>query len=330
MIKRNIIFTILGIIGFIFVWGIFLPLSFVPQSNINYVVSKGMGYREIGLALEKKGVIANHGFFNAFALMSLHYNNLQAGTYSISSSMSVASIISKIASGKTLRNNLTLLEGWDLHDMGSYLEKKDVTTQKDFLTLTKQDVSGQYEFLKDKPKKQSLEGYLFPDTYEVGKNPDQEELVREMLDNFGSKLTPALRGEIARQHKTVFQVVTMASILEKEVRTLEDKKIVAGILWKRIDEGVPLQVDATVNYVTGKSDARVSLKDATIDSPYNTYKYYGLPAGPICNPGIDSLLAAIYPTKSDYWYYLSANATGKTIFSKTFAEHSAAIRKYLQ
>jgi len=122
----------------------------------------------------------------------------------------------------------------------------------------------------------------------------------------------------------------MASMIEKEVQTPEDKKMVSGILWKRITEGMPLQVDATVNYITGKHDKGVQIKDTVIDSPYNTYKYYGLPKGPISNPGMDSIQAAIYPQKSVYWYYLSATKTGETIFSKTLEEHNLAISKYLK
>ena len=118
----------------------------------------------------------------------------------------------------------------------------------------------------------------------------------------------------------------MASLLEKEVRTLDDKKIASGILWKRLGVGMPLQLDATVNYITGKSDASVLFKDAKIDSPYNTYKYKGLPKGPISNPGIDSIMAAIYPIQTKYWFYLS---DGITHFSETLQQHNAAKRRYL-
>ena len=118
----------------------------------------------------------------------------------------------------------------------------------------------------------------------------------------------------------------MASLLEKEVRTLDDKKIVSGILWKRISIGMPLQLDCTVNYVTGKSDASCTVKDTQTNSLYNTYKYRGLPKGPISNPGIDSITAAIYPTQTNYLYYLSA---GKTIFSETLQQQDAAKAKYL-
>jgi UPF0755 protein len=147
-----------------------------------------------------------------------------------------------------------------------------------------------------------------------------------MLKNFDQKLTPALMAEIKAQKKSIFSIVTMASLLEKEVKTQEDKKIVSGILWKRIAIGMPLQLDATINYITNKGDASVTIKDTKINSPYNTYKYYGLPKGPISNPGLDSISAAIYPTKTNYLYYLT---DGKTIFSETLEQHIEAA-KYLK
>jgi UPF0755 protein len=148
-----------------------------------------------------------------------------------------------------------------------------------------------------------------------------------MLSNFSKKLNTGLREQIISQKKTVFEIITMASVIEKEVRTMDDKKIVSGIFWKRLETDMALQSCATVNYITGKNDPGVSLKDLEIDSPYNTYKYRGLPKGPISNPGLDSILSAIYPDQSKYWYYLSTS-TGKIIFSKTFAEHRAAQAKY--
>ena len=162
-----------------------------------------------------------------------------------------------------------------------------------------------------------------------------------MLDNFDKKLTQDLRKEISRQSKTIFEIVTMASMLEKEVKDFEAKKLVSGILWKRLENGISLQVDATITYLAGKKTthpegvasrpygARISIEDLQIDSPYNTYKYKGLPLGPISNPGLESILAAIYPKESDFWYYLST-PDGKTIFSKTLQEHNLAKAKYLR
>lgn len=121
----------------------------------------------------------------------------------------------------------------------------------------------------------------------------------------------------------------MASLVEKEVKTLEDKKLVSGVLWKRLENGMPLQVDATISYITGKKNAKILIADTQIDSPYNTYKYRGLPLGPISNPGLDSIVAALYPQESSYWYYLST-PEGQTIFSRTLDEHNQARAKYLK
>jgi UPF0755 protein len=150
-----------------------------------------------------------------------------------------------------------------------------------------------------------------------------------MLTNFDSKLTPDLKSEIKRQKKTIFEIITMASMIEKEVKTTEDKKIVSGILWKRMVSGMRLQVDATLLYAQGKETSKTYIKDTQFTSPYNTYRNDGLPLGPISNPGMDSILAAIYPTKTAYYYYLSTTE-GKTIFSKTLEEHSYNKNKYLK
>ena len=149
------------------------------------------------------------------------------------------------------------------------------------------------------------------------------------MENFGAKLLPEIREEISRQEKTIFEIITMASLIEKEVRTLEDKKIVSVILWKRLDVEMPLQVDATIAYLTGKKTTRVSLEELKIDSPYNTYKYRGLPLGPIANPGIESITAAVEPGKTDFWFYLS-KPDGTTVFSRNLDEHNAAKNKYLR
>jgi UPF0755 protein len=174
----------------------------------------------------------------------------------------------------------------------------------------------------------SLEGFLFPDTYQISYSAGEKDIIRMMLANFDKKLTKDLREEIVRQNKTIFEIVTMASLLEKEVRTAEDKKLVAGVLWKRLKNRIPLQVDAAVSYITGKKTVKITKEDTQIDSPYNTYKYLGLPLGPISNPGLESIKASIYPKESRYWYYLST-PEGQTIFSRTLEEHNIAKAKYL-
>lgn len=306
-----------------------MPASFTSSQTVFYRATSGLGNTEIAKGLDEQGVIGSSFFFELYALLSGNAGKLQAGLYDISPNMSIAAIVKKIATGDVAKHKVTILEGWDVIDTANYLEKKKIYTQDEFNTAIQKDYSKEFAFLKGKPKDITLEGFIFPDTYKVPVGISAEDFVRMTLNNFNNRLTSAMRKQITANKKSIFQVVTMASILEKEVPGLTDKKIVAGILWKRIVNGMPLQVDATVNYATGKSDPRVTLADSKVDSRYNTYKYYGLPVGPISSPGAESLIAAINPTKTEYWFYFSASANGKTIYSKTFKEHSAGVSKYL-
>ena len=328
--KRKIVIGFFLFISLIILWQIYAPQSLQSVPPVIYTVLKGQGNKEIAEDLKNQGIIKNPWFFRLYVVMSGKHQKLQAGSYEISPSISVAQIVKKLTSGDVIKNTVTIIEGWNINDIGQYLESKKICTRADFSESVKKDYSNSFEFLKTKPQKLSLEGYIFPDTYQLAIDGTPETLLKTALANFDKKLTPQLREEIALQKKTIFQIITMASLIEKEVRSPEDKKIVAGILWKRLENNMLLQVDATINYITGKNNPSSTIKDTTIDSPYNTYKYPGLPLGPISNAGIESILAAIYPQKSDWWYYLSAPETKKTIFSKTLEEHNTAVAKYLR
>ncbi len=311
----------------IFFFEVYIPVNPTSQETVAYTVLKGMGDEEISKELKDLGVIRSVYFFRAYTLLSLRHLSLQAGKYNLSPKMSSYQIVKKMYNGDVIKSTLRILEGWNIAQVGEYLESKEVCAKDQFLVLTEKDYSDNFDFLKDKPKDVSLEGYIFPDTYEISEGETCEHVLNMMLNNFSKKLTPELKEEIASQSKSIFDIITAASMIEKEVRTLDDKKIVSGILWKRLSVDMPLQLDATVNYVTGKSDAGVKIKDTKIDSPYNTYKYKGLPKGPISNPGIESITAAIYPVASKYWFYLS---DGITHFSATLEEHNIAKAKYLK
>ncbi len=313
------------LIGFFFVcFEVYVPINPSSQETITYVAQKGWGDSQIANDLQKLGIIRSSYFFRFYVVLSLQHSSLQAGEYNLSPKMSIYQIAKKMAQGDVVKDNAVILEGWDAKDIAKYLESKEICKQDYFISLTKKDYSDEFNFLQDKPKDVSLEGYLFPDTYEISKGETCEDILNAMLVNFGKKLTPDLRAEIKNQKKSVFDIVTMASMIEKEVRKLDDKKIVSGILWKRISINMPLQLDSTIIYITG--NANISTKDKKIDSPYNTYKYPGLPKGPISNPGMESITAAIYPKSTNYWYYLT---DGQTIFSQTLEEHNAAKAKYL-
>ena len=320
----SIILSILLLIFFYICFEVYVPLDPGSHMTITYAVQRGWSDDQIAVNLQNLGVIRSSYFFKFYAILSLKHSSLQAGEYNLSPNMSAYEIASKMAQGYTIKDKAVILEGWRANDIGKYLESKGLCTQDYFIGLTEKDYSEQFDFLQDKPRGAGLDGYLFPDTYELGKGESCEDVLAAMLANFGQKLTPELRAEIKGQKKSIFNIVTVASLLEKEVRTLDDKKIVSGIIWKRVAISMPLQLDSTIVYITGNPD--ITVKDKTINSPYNTYKYYGLPKGPISNPGIDSITAAIYPKKTNYWYYLT---DGKTIFSETLDQHNAAKVKYL-
>jgi len=325
--KFLFLFLLAGIVYFY--QGIFLPKDFGSQPEKFFLIEKGEGFREISSNLEEESFIKDKFFFEVYLVFKREARSLKAGEYLLSTSMNIPEISRKFVSGEVVEEEITIIEGWNLKDIVGYLEEKEIVSPEDFLKITDSDFSEEYDFLSDKPKNLGLEGYLFPDTYFMNRGVSSEEIIKAMFDNLNLKLTLDLKEEIFNQKKTIFEMITMASLVEKEVKSAEDKKIVAGILWKRIEKGIPLQVDATIAYITGKKTTKISREETRIDSPYNTYKYKGLPLGPICNPGFESISSSVYYINSEYLYYLST-PEGKTIFSRTLEEHNVAKEKYLK
>lgn len=343
--KYIYILLALFLLSALLIWqSIYLPKDFTNKENFLFAIKKGEGGKDIASRLERQSIIKSGLVFRLYAFSKDKARELKAGAYLLSPSMSIPKIIEKIAGGDVVKEKITIIEGWDLRDIARELENNGIFQAEELFEIAgfpmtdyskntnlpqPKDFSGDYGFLRDKPKNLTLEGYLFPDTYLINSADGLEEIIKKMLGNFDRKLTEDLRQEIKKQGKSIFETVTMASLLEKEVRSFEDRQIVAGTLWKRLGNNMPLQVDAAVSYITGKKTTRISKTETRIDSLYNTYEYPGLPLGPICNPGLDSIKAALYPKDSPYWYYLSTPA-GETIFSRTLEEHNAAKAKYLK
>jgi len=313
MLAKTILIFIISFLALFFLarFQIYAPLSTNSEEQI-FRIESGDGLSRIAANLEDQGFIRGDIFFNIYVYLEGEESALKAGDYLLSSSMSIKEIADKIISGEAEGLKITIIEGWDIKDIAEYLLGLNICSEEEFLRVA-----------------EGNEGYLFPDTYRITSTASPFDLVSIMRDNFDKKLTSDLRAEIEKQGKTIFEIITMASIIEKEVITLEDKKLVSGILWKRIKIGMPLQSCATIAYITRKNSTKISVEETQIDSPYNTYKYRGLPIGPICNPSLDSILAAIYPEESNYLYYLSTPER-ETIFSRTFEEHNIAKAKYLK
>ena len=330
MRETNKILTFLFFLALGSLLGVFLGINFPYDYNSVeekfFSVEQSQGLFAIARNLKKENLIKQEWFFDIAVFLQGGVRKLQAGDYRLSQTITPFEIAKKIISGDIAKKILTIPEGWNLKDIDSYLKSKGIS---DFLANANKDYSAEFDFLADKPKNLSLEGYFFPDTYQIKAGNSSEDLIKTALANFDKKLTLNLRSEIEKQGRTIFEIVNMASLLEKEVKTIEDKKIVSGILWKRLKIGMRLQVDATIVYALEKEPGSVSYDDLKVDSPYNTYKYAGLPLGPIANPGLDSIMAAIYPQETSNWYYLSA-PDNKTYFSQTLEQHNLKKVKYLK
>lgn len=239
-------------------------------------------------------------------------------------------------------NTVQIIEGWTNQDIANYFEKNSQWRATDVLRIINSASSTsvyakEFDFLNQKTATKNLEGYLFPDTYRIYASSTVDDLVIKMLDNFNHKLTAQMREDIKAQGKTISQIVIMASIIEKEAPFNGDNnetkiraaKIVSGIFWNRINNHQALQSDATLSYVFQDKKSSHEGSELNNSSLYNTYKYRGLPPGPICNPGLLSLEAAIYPTDSNYNYFLTAS-DGRIYYAKTYEEHLKNKNKYLK
>lgn len=335
MLKKIIIFGLIIIAFLFFYWrGLNAPVGFGGESKI-FIINKGESAGQVADNLKKENLIRSAFYFKHEIKSG---DNLKAGEYSISPKLSAREIIKILTSGDIISREkfVRIIEGWNNKIVGDYLEKNNLADSKKFAALVGSRIGewnfdfGKPDFLNDAPVSADLEGYLFPDTYRIFENASAEEIIFKMLDNFGRKISSGMALEIRRQKKSIHEIITMASVIEKEVRSQEDMKIVSGIFWNRIKNGQALESCATLAYILGLNKAQYSVEDTKIDSPYNTYKYRGLPPGPIANPGLNAIMAAIYPEYTNYNYFLSDPATGKTIYGKTFNEHNLNKYKYLK
>jgi UPF0755 protein len=326
-------FIIKLVIFFGLIVGIWFLISVISGNSVDdktFIIQEGQGVNKISQNLHDDNLIKNKLVFETWLWLKKSESKVIAGVYQIPEDISIRHLANLLILGPgKAQQAVTLLEGWTRELMKDSLEKVDFDSQE-FISFSAKasDWENDYDFLADAPSKASLEGYIFPDTYFVDQSVSVGDLIRKTLNNFDKKLSQDIRDEISRQGKTIFEVITLASIIEREVPKYEDKQMIADVFLKRLETSIGLQSDATVNYVTGKGLAQPSYADLEIDSPYNTYKYRGLPPGPISNPGIDSIKAVVYPTSNDYYYFLTTHE-GEVIYSVDYDEHLRNKAKYL-
>lgn len=318
-----------------------LKLNSQSDNNqaVTFVVNSGEGIRTTADKLGQAKLISSPLVFKIY--FYFHKNSaIQAGEYIFETNSTMRAVIDQLVAGEIAGKELSILirEGLSAREINDHLKTKGYLKDDSFLNLARTKIKDlpkdltSYSFIGLVPANNTLEGYLFPDTYRLYKDFTALDLIKKMLGNFDDKLsnTKELREATLRSDIKFNDFIIMASLLEKEVRTEEDMRIVSGIFWDRLKINQALQSCATLSYILGVNKPQYTYEDTQIDSIYNTYKYPGLPPGPISNPGLKSIKAAINPIKTDYNYFLSRPDTGETVFSKTLDEHNAAKAKYLK
>lgn len=298
------------------------PLS-SSQKAQEFVVVQGATDEEIAKDLEAKGLIRSAWAFRLYVSSKEVRGSLQAGTYELAPSQSVPEIVSQLSGGKVVTNLVTILPGQRIDKVRTRLiqdgfKEKDVDAALNPANYMDSPV------LVDKPAQASLEGYLYPESYQRTSGTSAETVVRAALEQMNKRLTPDLRTAFGKQGLSTYQALILASIVEREVPNQADREQVAQVFLKRLSIGMKLQSDATASYgaiLAGATPSR------SYDSPYNTYSYAGLPPTPISNVSESSLKAVAYPANTDWVYFVSGD-DGTTHFSKTLAEQEANIQQY--
>lgn len=306
-----------------------------------FEVRQGDRAKDVAENLADARIIANKNYFLFYLWQSGEGSKLKAGKYSFSAAETIELIVRKMVIGEVVENDIdvTIPEGFTVSNIDKKLsgdgiiESDALKKYNDVFGKVASAFFSEYDFLNCDNKKYfcTLEGYLFPDTYRFSADDlpvDVKVVADKFLNNFKKK-TKDLRAQSLSQGKDFRDIIIMASIIEKEVQTSEDMKTVSGVLWRRLSLNMPLQVDATIVYVTGKKTGEITYDDLKIDSQYNSYLNKGLPPSPISNPGLSAIEAALNPIDKGYLYYLS-KPTGETVFSKTLEEHNKAKNMYLK
>ncbi len=299
-------------------------------------IPPGADAAAISELLHSEGLIRNQQIFQLYARLQGLGHRFIAGTYKLSPSLSLVQIAEKLASGDVYTDTIwfTIPEGFTVKEIALRLEEKGLVESSAFLDFARRPSAGileSFPFLQEVTDPQieyRLEGYLFPDTYEVSSESSVEEIVALMLRRLEQIVTAADQQRIAELNSNLHEILTIAAMVEREARVAHERPLIAGVIYNRLEIGMLLQIDATIQYALGETKEFLTFKDLEIESPFNTYRYTGLPPGPIAAPGAASIAAALYPEASDYFFYnYKYDSSGEHFFSHTLKEHLANVAR---
>ncbi len=319
------IIIMISIIGIIAIYSYLISPVSDKTEPVIVNIKRGMTTQDIGKLLQEKGLIRNAALFRTIAKIQNLEKSLQAGEYSLTPNMNLSSVVQKLSIGEIVYVQFTVPEGFTLNQVATLLEEKKIGKATKFKEYAAQY---QIEYARGVADtvKYKVEGFTFPSTYKVANGVSEKDILDMMVGEFETKLTPAMRKRASEMDMSIWDLITIASLVEKEAKLAKDRPLIARVFLNRIKLDMPLQSCATIQYILGYPKPELTIEDTKIDSPYNTYLHGGLPPGPIANPGLEAIQAVLYPADNDYLYFV-ADKDGGHRFSRTFAEHLQAINE---
>lgn len=321
------------------------PVDAESAAERAVTIAEGMSVGNIAELLEEEGIIRSSVAFHVFVRLRGAGKNLQAGHFVLNPAMSTADVVEILRTGKAREIAVTIPEGFSLSDIDVLLAQRGIAEREAILDCARHCDFSSFGFLpvgsarNRRPLDSArglapyggvLEGYLFPETYYVEPaNFVPKFFLERLLGEFRHRVVDGLAQDFHGSKRSLHDIVTMASLIEKEAKTDDERPVIAGVLWKRLDANAGLDVDATIRYAVGKKAEPLTAEDLRVDSPYNTRRERGLPPGPIANPGMASIRAALHPQATEYWYYLHGR-DGKVRYAVTNDEHNLNRAKYLR
>ena len=294
------------------------------EQPITIRIPPGATLKQIATKLKDRNLILSASSFRLLTNIQNKHTQVQAGEYELSQSMLPMDILLTITSGKTILYPVTIPEGYRITEIAQLLASKGLANKDAFIKECRN--TSWMDSLKI--PSDSLEGYLFPETYHFSKHTSERKIIQTMLDTFKKRVAnQKLLGLVQRSSFSLHEIITLASLIEKETGMDEERKHISSVFHNRLRKKMLLQTDPTVIYAIEEFDGNIRKKDLSIDSPYNTYRYKGLPPGPIASPGLKSITAALSPIKTNHLYFVSRK-DGSHHFSSSLEEHNNAVRRY--
>jgi UPF0755 protein len=301
------------------------PVDPTARKMLLLQVVSGESSQQLCADLKAKGLVRDEKATWLYGRVSGRGQRLQAGYYDVSAALSARDLIMAISDGKVAQRKVSVVPGLRIEQVAARVEKAGLSDAKSILAEA-QTKAFTGEVQMELPQGRTLEGYLYPATYSIAVGKPAHDILLGMLEAFQSNFATKYSADIAKTGLGLHKVVTLASLIEREAKADAERPIIAGVIMNRLRQKMKLQIDATVLYALGHHKTRVLVADLSVNSPYNTYLYPGLPPGPICSPGMASLLAAVHPATTPYLFYV-ANGKGTHVFGRTFAEHLANIAR---